>query len=91
MDYCNVCIVTHSLQSIHWRASDARLHFTKPELKKRIYILSGPRVSIFSEDFPNINFPHIFEGTITIIQTVRLCYCFPNKMMSLLIVTYQNF
>ncbi len=57
MDYCDVLIScldsrsdgTHSLQSIHWRASDVRLHFSKSVyMKKQIYILHGLRVKTFS-------------------------------------------
>ncbi len=63
MDYCNVFIScldshsdgTHSLQSIHWWASDVMLIFSKSVLmkKKLIYILHGLRVSICSA---NVNF-----------------------------------
>ncbi len=42
---------THSLQRIHWWASDAMLNFSKSvQMKKKlIYILDGLRVSIFKK------------------------------------------
>ncbi len=60
VDYCDVFISsldthsdgTHSLQRIHWWASNVMLHFSKPfQIKKLIYILDGWKVSTFSENF----------------------------------------
>ncbi len=61
VDYCDVCIScldyhsdgTHSLQRIHWWASDVMLNFSKSVLMKNkfIYILHGLRVSTFSANF----------------------------------------
>ncbi len=61
VDYCDVFIScldshsdgTHSLQMIHWWASDAMLDFSKSVLMKKqthlLYILDGLRVRTFSE------------------------------------------
>ncbi len=59
VDYCDVFIScldsysdgTHSLQRIHWWASDVKLNFSKSVLMKKqtqIYILDGLRVNHFS-------------------------------------------
>ncbi len=62
VDYCDVFIScldshsdgTHSLQRIHWFASDKMLNFSKSFLmKKHIYLLGGLRVSTLSR---NVNF-----------------------------------
>ncbi len=72
VDYCDVFIScldshsdgTHSLQSIHWWASDVMLHFSKSDEKTNpsindfdIFLNKGIRVSPFSAHF-------YFWGTI---------------------------
>ncbi len=56
VDYCDVFIScldshsdgTHSLQRIHWWASDGMLHFSKSDEETNSYVLDGLRVSTFS-------------------------------------------
>ncbi len=44
---------THSLQMIHWWASDVMLHFSKSDEEKLIYILDGLRVKQLSAHWLN--------------------------------------
>ncbi len=76
VEYCNVFIScldshsdgTHSLQSIHWRASDIMLNFSRFILicwNKLIYILDSPMVSFFFF-FVNFHFLHFFHIIVNV-------------------------
>ncbi len=85
---------THSLQSIHWWASDVMLHFSKsvPMKKKLIYILDGLRVSTFSAKFHTI-----LRLLLCKIANIRfsftqyyICFEFYLKSQAILVMLHNN-
>ncbi len=85
VDYCDVftsCLDsysdgTHSLQRIHWWASDVMLHFSKSDEEKLIYILNGLRVSQLSAHW--LNWGYSFSEK----DPYREC-CFPDWITAII-------
>ncbi len=90
VDYCDVFINcldchsdgTHSLQRIHWWASDVLLHFSKSVLMKNQTHLHGLRVSTFSANFHFLDFyiAHpTLDGTQNLINSILSLAIFPSS------------